>query len=139
MFDIYTKQIKKLSFMKDKKYKDVEDVIDDYIQLLDEQIEIPLLIEKSQKKFNQNLSTENGIIYTPVQAEYLFKYHCQLRKFEERKNEVNEELSEVENVLREFLLSLNGGKISFERKDDTDKSKITFLFWVEDNKVMCNR
>ncbi len=125
--------------MKDKKYKYIEDAIDDYIQLLDEQIEIPLLIEKAQKKFHQHMSSETGIIYTPAQAEYLFKYHSQVRKLEERKNEISGELSEVESLLREFILSLNGGKISYEKKDDTDKSKITFLFWVEDNKVMCNR
>ncbi len=125
--------------MKDKKYKYIEDVIDDYIQLLDEQIEIPLLIEKAQKKFSQNLSSEDGNIYTPVQAEYLFKYHSQVKKLEERKNELNQELSEVEGLIREFLMSLNGGKISYEKKDDNDKSKITFLFWVEDGKVMCNR
>jgi hypothetical protein len=125
--------------MKDKKYKYIEDVIDDYIQLLDEQIEIPLLIEKAQKKFHQNISPENDVIYTPAQAEHLFKYHSQVRKLEERKNEISEELSEVENFIREFISSLNGGKISYEKKDDTDKTKITFLFWVEDNKVMCNR
>ncbi len=125
--------------MKDKKYKYIEDVIDDYIQLLDEQIEIPLLIEKAQKKFSQNLSSEDGNIYTPVQAEYLFKYHSQVKKLEERKNELNQELSEVEGLIKEFLMSLNGGKISYEKKDDNDKSKITFLFWVEDGKVMCNR
>ncbi len=45
----------------------------------------------------------------------------------------------MEDLLREFILSLNGGKISYEKKDDSDKSKITFLFWVEDNKVNCNR
>ncbi len=125
--------------MKDKKYKYLEDVIDDYILLSDEKIEIPLLIEKAQKKFQQNLSSESAIIYTPTQAEYLFKYHSQARKLEERKNELNEELAEVENLLREFLVSLNGGKISYEKKDDTDKSKITFLFWVEGDRVMCNR
>jgi hypothetical protein len=125
--------------MKDKKYKYLEDVIDDYILLSDEQIEIPLLIERAHKKFNQYLSSENDITYTPVQAEYLFKYHSQLKKIEERKKEVGEELSEVEGLLKEFLMALNGGKISYEKKNDNDKSKTTFLFWVEDNKVMCNR
>jgi hypothetical protein len=129
----------KINFMKVKKYKYLEDVIDDYILLSDEQIEIPVLIEKAQKKFHQNISSENDVIYTPAQAEYLFKYHSQVRKLEERKNELSEELAEVESLIREFILSLNGGKISYEKKDDTDKSKITFLFWVEDNKVMCNR
>jgi hypothetical protein len=125
--------------MKDKKYKYLEDAIDDYILLSDEQIEIPVLLEKAQKKFSQNLSSEDGNIYTPAQAEYLFKYHSQVKKFEERKNELSQELSEVEGLIKEFLMSLNGGKISYEKKDDNDKSKITFLFWVEDGKVMCNR
>ncbi len=125
--------------MKDKKYKYLEDAIDDYILLSDEQIEIPVLLEKAQKKFSQNLSSEDGNIYTPAQAEYLFKYHSQVKKLEERKNELSQELSEVEGLIKEFLMSLNGGKISYEKKDDNDKSKITFLFWVEDGKVMCNR
>ena len=125
--------------MKDKKHKYLEDLIDDYILLSDEQIEIPLLIEKAQKKFNQNLLSEEGTIYTPAQAEYLFKYHSQVRKLEERRNEISEELTAVESLLKEFILSLNGGKISYEKKDDNDKSKMTFLFWVEGDKVMCNR
>lgn len=125
--------------MKDKKYKYLEDIIDEYILLSDEQIEIPLLMEKAQKKFNQNLLSEDGTVYTPAQAEYLFKYHSQVRKLEERKNEISEELSVAESLLKDFISSLNGAKISYEKKDDNDKSKITFLFWVEDNKVMCNR
>lgn len=74
------------------------------------------MIEKAHKKFNQYISFENGIVYTPAQAEYLFKYHSQLKKLDERKNGIREELSEVENFLREFLMALNGGKICYEKR-----------------------
>lgn len=125
--------------MKDKKYKYVEDMIDDYLQLLDEQIEIPLLMEKANKKFSQRLSGQNENVYSPEEAEDLFKFHSQIKKFEERKTDMNEELAEVENSLKEFLTSLKSGKISYEKKDDNDKSKMTYLFWLQDDKVMCNR
>ena len=125
--------------MKEKKHKYVEDLFDEYIQLSDEQIEIPLFIEKAQKKFDQHLSQEKEITYKSSDAEDLFKYHNQIRKYEERRKEVDEELAEVENTLKEFLTPLQGGKISYEKKDDNDKSKITYLFWLEGEKVQCNR
>lgn len=125
--------------MKEKKQKYAEDLFDEYIRLSDEQIEIPLFIEKAQKKFDQHLSPEKNITYRSVDAEDLFKFHNQIRKYEERRKEVDEELAEAENTLKEFLRSLQGGKISYEKKDDNDKSKITYLFWLEDEKVKCNR
>lgn len=125
--------------MKEKKHKYVEDLFDEYIQLSDEQIEIPLFIEKSQKKFDQYLAPEKNITYKSADADNLFKFHNQIRKYEERRKEVEEELAGVENTLKEFLKSLQGGKISYEKRDDNDKSKITYLFWLEDEKVKCNR
>ena len=104
----------------------------------DEQIEIPLLIEKAQKKFSQHLSTDAEAVYKQSEAEDLYKVHNTLKKHEERKNEIGHELEEVEEAIKGFLTSLNGGKVSYERKDD-DKSKITFLFWLEEGKVKCNR
>jgi len=125
--------------MKEKKHKYLEDLLDEYIQLTDEQIEIPLLIEKAQKKFDQHLSEEKNVTYKSSDADDLFKYHNHVRKYHERKQELTDELAEVENSLKEFLLTLQGGKVSYERKDDNDKSKNTFVFWLEGDKVKSNR
>jgi hypothetical protein len=125
--------------VKDKKYKYLEDILDEYINLHDELIEIPLLIEKSQKKFGQFLSADPDPVYKLDDAQELYKAHLSIRKHDDRKNEINEELAEVEGILKGFLSSLNNGRISYEKKDDNDKSKITFLFWLEDDKVKSNR
>ncbi len=34
----------------------------------------------------------------------------------ERKNEINDELAEVEASLKSFLTTLNGGKVSYEKR-----------------------
>lgn len=123
--------------MKDKKYKYAEDVIEDYLMLEDEQIEIPLLISKARDKY-ESLKIEQGDALKPREAEDAFKIFTQLKKLEDRKIEVNEELAEVQSLLKEFLEFVNGNKISFEKKDD-NKNKITYLFWLEDGNVKCNR
>src|SRR3954462_9807738 len=122
--------------MKDKRHKYLEDLLDEHIELTDEQIEIPLLLEKAQRKFDQHLSEEKDFTYKSPEAEHLFKYHNQLRKFEERKKEIGDELVELENSIKEFLAALKGGKVSYERKDD-DKSKNTFVFWLEGEVLKC--
>jgi len=125
--------------MKEKKHKYLEDLFDEYIMLSDEQTEIPVSIEKAQKKFDQHLNPQKDSTYKHSDAEDLFKYHNQLKKYEERKKEVGDELAEVENSLKEFLTSLQGGKVSYDKKDDNDKSKNTYVFWLEDNTLKCNR
>ncbi len=125
--------------MKDKKHKYLEDLFDEYIAMTDEQIEIPVLIEKAQKKFDQHLSEKKTDTYKYSDAEDLFKHHSQIKKYEERKKEIGDELAETESMLKEFLTSLQGGKISYERKDDNDKSKSTYLFWMEGDIVKSNR
>jgi hypothetical protein len=124
--------------MKDKKHKYLEDLFDEYIQLHDEQAELPGLVEKAQKKFGQYLSTEPNTVYKQSDAEDLYKVHLLLKKHEERRVELNEELAEVEESIKGFLTILKGGKISYERKDD-DKSKVTFIFSLEGNQVTCTR
>ncbi len=69
----------------------------------------------------------------------MFKIFNQIKKHEERKAELNDELAEVEKTLKDFLSFLKGSKITFEKKDDTNKSKSTFLFWLEDEKIMSNK
>lgn len=124
--------------MKEKKHKYLEDLFDEYIELQDEEIEIPVSIEKAQKKFGPYLSSDENVVYKQSDAEDLYKAHNVLKKFEERKSELNEELKEVEELIKSFLAKLNGGKVYYEKKDD-DKAKVTFLFWLEDNQVRCNR
>lgn len=121
--------------MKEKKHKYLEDLLDEYIQLLEEQAEIPALIEKYQKKFDQNIAGEKDFTYKTADAEDLFKYHNHVRKYQERKKDIADELNELENLLREFLASLQGGKVVYERRDDSDKSKNNYVFWLEGNVV----
>ena len=124
--------------MKEKKHKYLEDLFDEYIKLQDEEIEIPVSIEKAEKKFGQYLSSDENVVYKQSDAEDLYKAHNVLKKYEERKSELNEELKEVEELIKSFLTKLNGGKVSYEKKDD-DKAKVTVLFWLEDNQVKCDR
>jgi len=123
--------------MKTKRPKHIDDVIDEYVDLLDEQIELPVLIEKANEKYNQHVIDHN-YVYKQGETDNLFKIFTQIKKYEERRFHLNNEIAEVENTLKDFLSFLKGGKIAYEKKND-DKSKATFLFWLEDGKVMCNR
>jgi len=124
--------------MKDKKYKNVEDIIENYLILEDEEIEIPLLITKAKEKFETLKLVQGEGILKPSEAEDAFKVFMQLKKHKDRKIELRAELAEAENLLKEFLKFVNENKISYEKKDD-NKNKITYLFWLEDGKVKCNR
>jgi hypothetical protein len=99
---------------------------------------MPAVIEKAEKKFNQYLSDEPNVVYKQADAEDLYKAHTVLKKHEERKNLINEELAEVEESIKSFLRSLNGGKVSYERKDD-DKTKVSYLFFLEGEHLKCTR
>lgn len=106
--------------------------------MADEQIEIPLLIDKAKEKYEALDLKPNASIVSQKDSEDAFKIFMQLKKLEDRRNEVNSELAEVENVLKEFIGFLKDNKILFEKKDD-NKNKLTFLFWVEDGQLKCNR
>ncbi len=121
------------------KFKNVNQLIGEYITLLDEQIEIPFLIEKIKEKYKEHLSEHNTAVYKPKETNELFKIFTQIKKHEDRKSEIKSEISETEGLLKKFLTFLKGGKIAYEKKDDSDKSKITFLFWIENDKIMSNR
>ncbi|MEP6595935.1 MAG: hypothetical protein ABJA71_08300 [Ginsengibacter sp.] len=125
--------------MKAKRAKHIQGVIDEYITLLDEQIEIPVLIEKANEKYNQHITEHNSYVYKPGETDDMFKIFMQIKKYDERKAALNDEFAKTESTLKDFLTFLKGGKISYEKRDDNDKSKITFLFWLQDGKVMCNR
>ena len=125
--------------LREKKYKYIEDVVEDYIRLQDEKIELPLSIEKFKKKQDILLSEIEEAVIDTDDAEDLFKAHSQIKKTEERMQEANEELKEVEEILKGFLASIPGHQLSYERKDDLEKMKITHLFWLEDGVIKSNR
>lgn len=124
---------------KEKRYKYVEDVIEDYLQLTDEKIEIPLLIAAAKEKQVLLLDEVKGNVVKKGDAEDLFKVYTQIRKLEERQVELAAELGDAEFTLREFLSFIEGNQLAYERKDEVEKQKITFLFWLEDGVVKCNR
>ncbi len=124
--------------MKDKKLKNIEDLIEDYIQLTDEQIEIPLLLDKAKAKHETFLAEHQNTTIKSNDAQDDFKIFSQIKKLEEQKKEFETELAEVEGSFKEFLQSINGNKISYEKRDD-NKNKMTFLFWLENDKIQSNR
>ena len=125
--------------MKEKRYKYIDDVIEDYLQFQDEKKELPLMIINAKEKQISVLDNLNGAIVKKGDAEDLFKIYQQIRKHEERKVELISELEEVEFTLREFLSFLNGSQLAYERRDDGDKQKVTYLFWLDNGTIMCNR
>ena len=126
--------------MKEKKYKHVNEAIEDYLRLTDEGLEIPVLVKKAHEKYNIQKEEHNSSTYDPGETEKMFKIYTQMKKFEDRKSEIAAELAVAEGELRDFLTFLKGGKISYEHKGSTPKSKkITYLFWLKEDKVQCNR
>lgn len=125
--------------MKEKRYKYAEDLIDDYLSLTTEQIELPLTIAAVREKQISIMDGVTGNVLKKGDAEDVFKLFTQLRRAEERKEELQGELTEVEGLLKEFLQFIDGNQLAFEKKDDIDKQKITYLFWLEDGIVKCNR
>ena len=125
--------------MKEKKYKYIEDVIEDYLQLQDEQIEIPLMVAAATEKQVSIMDDVTGNVLRKGDAEDMFKVFTQIKKIEERKVEIAMELEEVESILKAFLLFINGNQLGYERKDEVEKQKITYLFWLEEGVIKCNR
>lgn len=124
--------------MKDKKFKHIEDLIEDYIVLTEEQIEIPLLLARAKDKQALFLADYQNTTIRSGDAQDGFKIFTQIKKLEEQKAAFELELAEVEAEFKEFLQSVNGNKISYEKKDD-NKNKMTFLFWLENDKIESNR
>jgi len=124
--------------MKDKKHKYLEDLIEEYIQLTEEQAEIPLSINKVISDYQEYSKQHKGTVISADEAQFAFKIYNQLRKQNERKAEVAAELNEVETLLKDFLQFFDGHKISYEKKND-QKSKLTYLFWMEEGMLKCER
>ena len=123
--------------MKDKKYKYLEDLVEDYLRLSDEKVDIPSQITRLQEKYEAFLEQHETELIAD-EAQPAFKLFYQLKKYEEYKSEVEQELAEVEKIFIDFLNSLNGMKISYEKKDD-NKSRMTYLFWVEGEELKWSR
>ena len=125
--------------MKEINYKHIDSLLGEYISLLDEELELPFLVEKTKEKYAHHLTGYNSSVYKKKEANYMFKIFTQVKKHEDRMKEIKTELVEVENHLKEFLSFLKGGKIAYEKKDDNNKSKMTFLFWIENDQLKTNR
>ncbi|MFN2440782.1 MAG: hypothetical protein ABR503_16375 [Chitinophagaceae bacterium] len=125
--------------MKEKVYKKIDDVVEDYLRLTDERIEIPLSLTAAKEKQITLMDGLNGNVVKKGDADSLFKLYMLNRKAEERQLEIVAELSEVEFTLREFLSFIEGNQLAYEKKDDVEKQKITYLFWLEDGVIKCNR
>lgn len=124
--------------MRDKKYKHIEDLIEDYLQLNEEQIETSLQVTKLKEKQDAFFSGYQDTTIKTTDAQEGFKLFSQLKRLEERRKEVAGEILEAEAAMTEFLQRLNGSRISYEKKDD-DKNKLTFLFWIEGGQLKSNR
>ncbi len=122
-----------------KRYKYVEALVEDYLNLQDEKMDLPLLIEKFKKKQDVLLSKVPEAIIETEEAEDLFKAYSQIKKTEERLEEANAELDEVEEILKGFLATIPGHQLSYERKDDLEKLKIRHLFWLENGMIQNSR
>ena len=124
---------------KDKRYKYLEDVIEDYLYLMDEKIELPLSCKKTKAKLADLKEELHDNILDKEQGEDFFKLYTQEKKSDERKKELEEELAEVERILKEFLHYVDGHQVSYEKKDDVEKIKHTYLFWLENGEIKSNR
>ena len=124
---------------KDKRYKYLEDVIEDYLYLIDERVELPVSLKKTKDKFRALREETQRNVLDKEEAEDFFKLFNQEKKLDERKKELDTELSEVEAIFKEFLNYVDSQQITFEKKDDIEKTKMTYLFWLENGEIKSNR
>ncbi len=86
-----------------KKFKHIEDLIEDYIVLTEEQIEIPLLLSRAKEKQDIFLADYQNATIRSGDAQDGFKIFTQIKKLEEQKKAFESELSEVEAEFKGFL------------------------------------
>jgi len=80
-----------------------------------------------------------GKVLDKEEAEDFFKLFNQEKKIEERATEIETELREIEELLKQFLQYLEGQKFTYEKKDEVEKTKMTHLFWLENGQIKSNR
>jgi hypothetical protein len=124
--------------MKDRKHKYLEDLVEEYMALTEELEQIPVLIEKVVNNYKDYSKKHTSTIISADEGQYAFKVYNQLKKHNERKKEVEQELAEIEALLKDFLQFFEGHTISFEKKDD-NKAKVTFLLSLENGELRCNK
>lgn len=124
--------------MKDRRYKNVEDLIEDYQQLLDEQTEIPLSMSRLEEKYNASLLDNSGDTMKTGEAQYGYKILRQIKRFGDRVQKLQSEINEIERYFKGLLISIAGKQLSFEKKEDS-KTKVTYLFWVQDGQLQSKR
>ena len=66
--------------MKEKRYKYVEDLLEDYILLAEEKSELSQSVEKLRRKQEHLLSEIEDTVIKTDDAEDLFKAHTQVKK-----------------------------------------------------------
>ncbi len=125
--------------MKEKKYKYYEDLIEEYLFLSDEIIEIPRLIEKNKEKLDTIIAGKAGTLLKSGDANDAYKIFLQNIKYNERKEEITEELKEIQETLKEFLKFIDGAQLAYKERDDEDKTKTTYSFWIEEDTIKSNR
>ena len=125
--------------LKEKKYKYIEDVLEEYILLQEEKSQLSLSVEKAKKKQEALLSDIEETVIKTDDAEDLFKAYTQVKKIEEKLAETEEELKEVEDVIRNFLRTIPEHQLAYDRKDDQEKTKITHMFWLEEDVVQTSK
>jgi ribosomal protein L11 methylase PrmA len=125
--------------LKEKRYKYIEDVVEDYLYLVDERVEIPFAVKKIKDKYSSLKEEYEGKVLDKEEAEDFFKLFNQEKKIEERATEVETELREIEELLKQFLQYLEGQKFTYEKKDEVEKTKMTHLFWLENGQIKSNR
>ncbi len=121
--------------MKDKKYKHIDDLIEDYLDLTKELDGISPLLAKEGDGYKILLDESGDDTYKKGELDDIFKQYIQIKKLEEKKKEVIDDLEEVKIILKDFLSSLQGHQISYERKENGEKSKTTYIFWEENGEI----
>lgn len=121
--------------MKDKKYKHADDLIEDYLDLTKELDTLSLLLAKEGDGYKILLDESGDDAYKKGDLDDIFKQYIQIKKLEEKQAEVSDDLEEVKTILKDFLSSLQGHQISYDRKETGDKSKTTYIFWEENGEI----
>jgi hypothetical protein len=122
-----------------KKYKRIEDVIVEFLDVQEESHELPGLMEEVERKMQQRISSKSEFDHYDIdEAQDLFKLSTQHQKLLDTQRELDMRFTELRQLLVAFLKCING-KLEYSRKEGEEKVRITYLFWVENNELHSNR
>lgn len=124
--------------MKDGKQDKVGNVIEDYLRLFDEKIDLSIAIARAIEASKKKLELKSEML-RGKDVQELFTQHCQINKCKQRQKEVESELDEVETSLKRFLTFLDGKQIVYEKKVKGDKQKAKYILLLREGKVHCNK